>query len=88
MRTTLTIEDHLFRELKEEAQRARKPLKRVVNEAIREGLTQLKRPPSGKAYRSKTFSLGYPPQINLDKALGLSAALEEEEIARKFRLRK
>lgn len=84
MRTTLTIEDQVLDELKKEAHRLRKPLKTVVNEALRQGLKHLRKPPSTKRYRSPIFSLGHPPNINLDKALTVASALEDEEIIRKM----
>lgn len=88
MRTTLTIDDYLMRELKEEAHRTGKPLKRVVNEALRTGLEQLKNPSPPKTYKCKTYSMGYPPNLNLDKALAIAALLEDEEITRKIGLKK
>ncbi len=88
MRTTLTIDDYLMRELKEEAHRTGKPLKKVVNEAIRAGLAHLKNPPSPKPYTCKTYPMGYPPHLNLDKALAIAALLEDDEITRKLSLKK
>ena len=38
MRTTLTIDDELLDQLKERAQRSRRPFKVVVNETLRNGL--------------------------------------------------
>lgn len=38
MRTTLTLEDDVARLLEEEVHRQRKPMKQVVNEALRRGL--------------------------------------------------
>lgn len=84
MRTTLTIEDQVMHELKEVAHRRRKPLKTVVNEALRQGLKQLRQPVTPKKFRSPTFSLGHPPTINLDKALTIASALEDDEISRKL----
>jgi hypothetical protein len=40
VRTTLTLEADVARLLDEEVHRARKPLKAVVNEALRRGLTR------------------------------------------------
>jgi hypothetical protein len=88
MRTTLAIDDHLLRQLKDRAHRTGQPLKKVVNEALRAGLYQRRKPPRPKAYRSKTYAMGYPPQGCFDKALGIAATLEDEEIARKLMLRK
>ena len=57
-------------------------LKQVVNEALRAGLDR----PSGRrrAYRVPTFDLRARPGVNLDKALALSAELEDREIVRKL----
>ena len=49
MRTTLTIEDHLARALKERAHRTGKPFKQVVNEMLRAGLS------ATRARRSKPY---------------------------------
>lgn len=40
MRTTLTIEPDVEKLLEEEVARSRRPLKQVVNEALRRGLTR------------------------------------------------
>ncbi len=88
MRTTLTLDDQVAKELKEVAHRAGKPFKDVVNETLRNGLcAKHARPP--KAYRLATVSLGgVRAGVNLDKALSLADAIEDEEIARKLELRK
>ena len=88
MRTTLTIDDHIARALKELAHRSGKPFKQVVNETLRVGLGA-----SGarraKPYRVKPASLGgVLPGVNLDKALALADAIEDQELAAKMRLRK
>lgn len=88
MRTTLTIDDHLMRELREEAHRTGKPMKKVVNEVISAGLEQLNNPVSRKPYKCKTYSMGFPPNLNLDKALAIAALLEDDEIAGKLSLKK
>ena len=88
MRTTLTLEDRLFRELKALAHETNAPLKEVVEKALREGLRSLRAAPRPRPYRSKTFRMGRPSGVNLDKALDLAAAGEDEEMARKMVLRK
>ncbi len=87
MRTTLTIDDHLLRQLRQVAQEARIPLKRAVNMALSLGLEQMQRPRAGRRYRTKTFAMGRP-ETRIDKALAISTALEDEELARKLALRK
>ena len=38
--------------------------------------------------RATTYSMGFPPSLNLDKAMQLAGVLEDEETARKLLLRK
>ena len=88
MRTTLTIDDDLARELREKAHKTGAPFKEVVNKAIRAGLEHIDKPKQIKPYKCKAYSLGYPPGADLDRALSLADRLESEEIARKLSLRK
>jgi len=88
MRTTLTIEDDLVRELREKAHKSGAPFKEVVNKAIRAGLEHIDKPRKIKPYKCKAYSFGYPASADLDRALSLADRLESEEIARKLALRK
>jgi hypothetical protein len=80
MRTTLTIEDALLRQLRQKALDTGKPFKQVVNETLRAGLQQ----PAGATrhrYVCPSFSMGQPRwPVDLDKALALAAELEDQEI--------
>ncbi len=88
MRTTLTLESDVARELKEETRRSGRPFKRVVNDALRAGLAARRAKPA-RRYRLTPVSLGgVLPGIDLDKALRLAEALEDEAAARKLELRK
>jgi hypothetical protein len=88
MRTTLTLDDRIAKALKSLAHRSGKPFKQVVNETLQSGLA-LRETPTPRPYRLKPASLGgVLPGINLDRALRLAAALEDEEIARELDLRK
>ena len=88
MRTTLTLDKDVELDLKEEIRRTRRPLKHVVNEALRAGLATGKRPAS-RRYRHAPVSLGgVVPGVDLHKALRLAEDLEDEAIARKLELRK
>jgi hypothetical protein len=88
MRTTLTIDDHIARTLKDLAHRSGKPFKQVVNETLRAGL-DTKAARRSKPYKVKPVSLGgVAPGINLDKALALADAIEDQELVAKMRLRK
>lgn len=88
MRTTLTIDDHLLAELKRLAQRTDQPLRAVTEQALRLGLEAIRNPRRKRSVRISTFSMGQPRVGNLDKALALSAEMEDEETARKLDLRK
>lgn len=88
MRTTLTLDDRLFKQLKQLAHETNAPLKDVIDKALREGLQRLHAAPRPRPYRSKTFRMGQPTGVNLDKAHALAAAEEDAELARKMVLRK
>lgn len=89
MRTTLTIEDEIGTALREKAFRSGRTFKEVVNETLRDGLAAGTAAPKARRYRLKPASLGGAvPGIDLDKALRLADALEDEAIARKLELRK
>ena len=85
MRTTLTIDDALLRQLRQKALDSGKPFKQVVNEALRAGLNSpavTRREP----YRFPTFSIGaVAPGVDLTKASQLAAALEDEALIDKLR---
>ncbi len=88
MRTTLTIDERIARDLKEIAHRSGKPFKQVVNETLKAGLGA-RRARKPRPYRLKPASLGGPlPGIDLDKALELADSLEDLEIVRELELRK
>jgi hypothetical protein len=87
MRTTLTLDESLARELKKRAAASGRPFKEVVNEAIARGLAGGR--PAARRYRLRTVSLGGAQEgVDLTKAVRLAAALEDEEWARKLALRK
>ena len=88
MRTTLTIEDQLAQDLKRAAQSSGKPLKQLVNEALRAGLRSMENPPP-RPYRLEPAALGHPrPGIDLDQALRLADNLEDAAIAAKLEQRR
>jgi hypothetical protein len=89
MRTTLTIEDRIARDLKQLAHRSGKPFKVVVNETLEAGLAAGQERPKPKRYRVRTVSLGgFRPGVDLDKALVLADTLEDAELVYKMELRK
>jgi hypothetical protein len=86
MRTTLTIDDAVAKELKKRAAEAGVPFKRVVNEALRRGLSPQR---AARRYRLRPASLGGPRAgVDLTKALALAAALEDEERSDKLSRRR
>lgn len=40
--------------------------------------------PKRKPYRLTTHRMGFPPSLNLDKALQIAAALDDDETVRKL----
>ena len=51
MRTTLTIDDDLVRQLREKAHQTGSPFKEAVNKAIKAGLEQIDKPRQKKPYK-------------------------------------
>ena len=89
MRTTLTIDDNLMKDMKETAHRKGLPLKQLINRLLRIGLQGIDKQRPRKRYTCPTFAMGAPSAgVNLDKALAVSSALEDEEAARELELRK
>jgi len=88
MRTTLRIDDDLLHELKQRAHREKTSLAGLVNKVLRFGLRALSSPASPRIrYREKPVNLG-SPLVDLDKALQISTALEDQEVLRKIAMRK
>lgn len=77
-RTTLTLEDDVAARLREASRRTGRPLKSVVNDAIRAGLaTQASgtKPP----FRVQARAMGLRPGIDLDDIAGLLERVEGPE---------
>lgn len=86
MRTTVTIDPDLAARIKRITRERGISFKEALNSLLRAGLgaeVQVSRPYSLPARR-----LGLRPDIDLDKALGLAAGLEDEQIIRKLEVRK
>ncbi len=83
MRSTITLEPDV-RTLVERRMRERgESFKTVVNEGLRAGL-------GGGGRRETpmpTFDMG-EPMVDLDKALALAGAMEDEELVRRLQLRR
>jgi hypothetical protein len=88
MRTTLTLDEDVAADLKQLARKTGRPLKQIVNDALRAGI-RARKAPAPRRYRLKPVSLGgVAPGIDLDRALRLADALEDEARARTLELRK
>lgn len=88
MRTTVQIDSELLETLKEQARQKNVSFTHFLNQTLRAGIqaalaSAVKRP----HFEEKTYSMG-TPRLTLDKALALSATLEDEEIIQKLLPRK
>lgn len=86
MRTTVTIDPDLAAKLRQIAQERGISFKEALNAALRAGLGA--RSGTARPYHVRARRLGLRPGIELDKALRLASALEDEETVRKLELRK
>lgn len=84
MRTTLTLDPDVARLLEEEVHRQRKPLKHVVNEAIRRGLSPGGRRASGR-YRVRPHKTTLRPGIDAHRFNRLVDDLEDDAVVEKLR---
>ena len=88
MRTTLTLDDPLAKELKKLAAETGQPFKNVVNETLRAGLRRPSAAPR-RAYRLTPVAMGMPqPGVDLGKALQLADQIEDGAISAKLEQRK
>jgi hypothetical protein len=88
MRTTLTLEPDVARLIEEEAHRRRKPMKQIVNEALRRGLSPraLARPKRRFTVRPHRTTLR--PGIDAASFNRLADDLEDEALLEKTRARR
>jgi Ribbon-helix-helix protein, copG family len=76
VRTTLTLDEDVAEKLKAEARRAGKPVKQVVNEALRRGLALRRETRSIKPFRVRVKDMGVYPGANYDN---IGVLLEQVE---------
>ena len=77
-RTTLTLDDDVAAALQGEARRTGRPLRAVVNAAIRSGLER-KDDGGGTPFRVKPHDMGLREAIELDDISGLLERIEGPE---------
>ncbi len=87
MRTTVTLEPDVEALIRKAMRKRGLSFKAALNQAVRDGLTR-PAPRRGRPFALKTYRMGYRPEVSLDRALALAAALEDEEILRKMSVRK
>jgi hypothetical protein len=80
MRTTVRIDDDVFRELKEQAHKEGISMAKLFDRAVRVGLQALKNGGGvpRKPYKEKTYSMGVP-LVDLTKANQVYADLLDED---------
>lgn len=74
-RTTLTLDDDIIDTLRDRARREDRPLKAIVNDALRAGLSADAPPPS-RPYRIRARDMGMRPGIDLDDIQGLLETID------------
>jgi hypothetical protein len=85
MRTTVTLDPDVAAKLNELARQRGMSFKEVLNSTVRAGLAAEIAP---RPYRLPTAQLGLRPGLDLDGALRLAAAMEDDETVHKLELRK
>jgi hypothetical protein len=78
MRTTLVIDDDVLDQARALASKRRIPFRRVVNEALRAGLSIAEAPAKQKKYRTRSRPMGLLSGRNLDNIQELLAQVEGE----------
>jgi hypothetical protein len=87
MRTTVTLDPDVAASLKAVARRRGVSFKEALNSAVRAGLGRERRT-AAQPFKPYTQPMRLHPGFNLDKALRLAAAFEDEEIVRQLERRK
>ena len=78
MRTTLSLDDDVAARIEHLRQVLDKPLKEVVNEALRRGLAGMHEPRPSRPYRTRPIDLGRCRLPNVDDVAAALAAAEGE----------
>jgi hypothetical protein len=89
MRTTVTIDDDVARELKARAKRSEKSFKQVLNESLRFAFS-VDRSPAGrrKRFRVRPFRSPFRAGIDIEKLNQLNDQLEVESRLKSLRNKK
>jgi hypothetical protein len=87
MRTTVTLDPDVERLIRDAMKERAISFKEALNEAARIGLRGKEHKRTRK-FAQKTFRMGGGQEFRWDKALAVADAIEDEELNRKFSLRK
>ncbi len=87
MRTTVTLDPDTERMLRALMRERGVSFKHALNDAIRAGLAPAKAA-GARRFTQTTYPLGAEQNFRWDKALAVAEAIEDEELSRKFALRK
>ena len=79
MRTTLTLDPDVAAKAKSGAAKLGKPLKEIINAALRIGLPEVLNPTAAKPYHTKPRPLGLRRGFNYDNISELLAKIEGED---------
>lgn len=83
MRTTLTLDDDVANDLKEQCRLLGKPFKQVVNETLRRGMSPATEAPQRPRFKVVPHQSGFKPGIDPLRLNQLNDELEVEEFQRK-----
>lgn len=81
MRTTLTLDPDVARLIEEAAAEQRKPVKQVVNEALRRGLLRREPGRSARRFQVRPHRTALLPGIDAESFNQLADELEDEALA-------
>ena len=84
LRTTLTLDADVVKLLEEEIHRARKPLKQVVNDAIRRGLSPRSASRPARRYKVEPFATTLAPGLDRNRLNALVDELEDYAVVAKI----
>jgi hypothetical protein len=79
MRTTVTLDPDTEQIIRRRMRERGMSFKEAINDAIRSGVRDVEREP----FRTEAASMG-EPTVDLDRALQLAGALEDEELTRRM----
>jgi plasmid stability protein len=77
VRTTIRIDDELYREVKAKAARSGRTVAAVLEDAVRRGLAPSERPPGGRYSVQSMGAGGLQPGVDLSSNATVAEAMDE-----------